>query len=482
MFPHDKSNHNFQNLRLRALFKSIYSRLKREDDCLPSLHEIVDITKPKNERYIGLCEIRVDNIIGSEGRYEDFNKNFFPKRDALQSRWSAIDRIVEENKPLPPISVFKIDDYYFVRDGNHRVSVAKSRGQLYIDAEVTEYYIDVPITKELTVKDRFNIQEHVNFLEATGLNNLGKGCDIKLTRPRSYRLLLNIIQHFSTPLEESLGRKLTLKEVSREWYYRIFLPFAEGAYLDDLLGKFPNRTTGDLYVWIQMNWTEVKDELGERLSFLAKPADAAPLESEDLDNGGYVPGMIRWRDNRYLRANIGLVLTTTLINVSTSGKASVAIVKRKYHPFEDYWSLPIAMMGENETCSDGASRCISDSLGIQDKIDFVQFKTFDNVDRNPFGRMIAFGMIGIHYGDNVHLSAGGLASEIKLIGIEDTVELVYDHNQILNEAYNYIYQIRNNFSFIQELFPDDIPLKYIRSLLREVRHLQNENRRRAHGL
>lgn len=482
MFPHDKSRQNFQNLRLRALFKSIYSRIKREDDCLPSLHEIVDITKVKNEKYIGLCEIPVDNIIGSEGRYEDFNKNFFPKRDALQSRWSAIDRIVEENKSLPPISVFKIDDYYFVRDGNHRVSVAKSRGQVYIDAEVTEYYIDVPITRELTLRDRFNIQEHVNFLEATGLNHLGKGYDIKLTRPRSYRLLLNIIQHFSAPLEETLGRKLTLKEVSKEWYYRIFLPFAEGAYLDDLLDKFPNRTTGDLYVWTQMNWKAVKDELGERLSFLAKPVDAEIVETHRLETGNYVPGMIRGGSNAYLRSNIGLVLTISLINISTLGKVSVAIVKRKYHPFENYWSLPIAMMGENETRNVAASRCIRHSLGIQDKIDFVQYKTFDNVDRTPYGRMIAFGMIAIHYGDNIHLSAGGLASEIKLVGVKDTIELVYDHNHILNEAYSYIYQIRNNFSFIQELFPDNIPLKYIRNLLREVRHLQHKNKRQTKGL
>ena len=473
----NSSKTHFNNVRFRSFFKSIYTLLKKEDDCLPSLHDIVDITKAKNERYIGLREIPLDNIIGSEGRYEDFNKNFFPKNDALEPRWSAIDNIMEQNKPLPPISVFKIDDFYFVRDGNHRVSVAKSRKQAFIDAEVTEYEIDVPITKELTIKDRFKIQEQVNFLDATGLNKLGKGFNIKLSRPRSYRLLLNIIQLFAGPLEEYHEKKMTLPEVAKEWYYSIFLPFAEGAYLDDLLGKFPNRTTGDLYVWTQMNWNQVKDSLGERLNFLAKPVNSTDSVTTENEPVSFVPGMNRGGVNKYLWANIGLVVTCSILNISKKGDISVAIVKRKYHPFEDYWSLPIAMISVSETRYDGANRCIKHSLGIKKKIDFIQYKTFDNVDRTPYGRMIAFGMLGIHYGDNIHMSAGGLASEIKLIGLSDTTALVYDHNLILNDAFKYIYRIRNNFSFIKELFPDAIPLKYIRKLIREVRAICHENAR-----
>ncbi len=443
--------------------------------CLPSLQEIKDITKAKNEHYVGIQEILVDNIIGSEDRYEDFNKDFFPKKDALQSRWSTIDKIMEENKPLPPISVFKIDDYYFVRDGNHRVSVAKSRKQMYIDAEVTEYDIKVPITKELTIADRLEIQEHANFLEVTGLSKLGRGFDIKLTRSRSYRLLLNIIQLYTNPFEENLNKKLSLKEVAEQWYYRIFLPFAEGAYLDDLLSNFPKRTTGDLYVWIQMNWDDVKDSLGDRLNFLAKPISSDSSESEQDESNPLLPELPRELDNQYLQANIGLVVTCTLINITGKGEISIAIVKRKYHPFEGYWSLPIAIISEKETRNDGAKRCIEQSLGLKKKIKFVHYETFDNLDRTPFGRMIAFGMIGIHYGENLQMSAGGLASEIKLIRLAEAVDLVYDHNRILNRAFKHIYRIRNNFSFIKQLFPDDIPLKYIRQMIREVRAIQHQN-------
>lgn len=118
---------------------------------------------------------------------------------------------------------------------------------------------------------------------------------------------------------------------------------------------------------------------------------------------------------------------------------------------------------------------VKHSLGIRKEINFVHYQTFDGVDRTPFGRMIAFGMIGIYYGDRLQMSAGGLASEIKLISLSEKVPLVYDHNQILAEALNYIYRIRNNFTFIKELFPDDIPLKYVRKLIREVRALVHES-------
>ncbi len=468
MFTPNISAHNFNNVWTRSFFKSIYKKLKREDDCLPSLEDIVDITHARNERYIGLREIPVENIIGSEGRYEDFNQGFLPKKGALKSRWSAIHRIMEEDGNLPPITVFKIDDYYWVRDGNHRVSVAKERGQLYIDAEVSEYDIDVPLTKELTFRDRVIIQEHINFLEATGLNALGKGFDIKLTRPRSYRFLLNIIQHFTTPFEEVLGKKLTLKEVAGEWYSKIFLPFAEGAYLEDLLSKFPNRTTGDLYVWIQMNWNEMKDSLGDRMNFLAKPVDSPGVSSKGEGTIDHIPGMTMGINNRYLRANIGLIVTCVVLNITKSGESSMIIVKRKYHPYEGYWSLPVAMVGENETRYDSAGRCVAESLSIKKDVKFVQFKTFDNVDRTPFGRMIAFGLLGINFSDRLKMNAGWLASEIKLAPLNDATPLVYDHNEILREAFVYLYNIRNNFTFITNLFPEQMPLQYILKLLGDV--------------
>jgi hypothetical protein len=42
----------------------------------------------------------------------------------------------ERGAVLPPISVVRVGDAYAVRDGHHRVSVARARGAVSIDASV----------------------------------------------------------------------------------------------------------------------------------------------------------------------------------------------------------------------------------------------------------------------------------------------------------------------------------------------------------
>ena len=73
---------------------------------------------------------------------------------------------------LPPVDLYKIGDVYFVRDGNHRVSVARQLGQVDIDAYVTELQVDVPITREVSLRDLILKEEYSDFLEWTGLHDL----------------------------------------------------------------------------------------------------------------------------------------------------------------------------------------------------------------------------------------------------------------------------------------------------------------------
>ena len=72
------------------------------------------------------------------GRYQHFDRNFMPKKTSLQSKWKRVDRAFVRGEELPPVSLYKIGDSYFVEDGNHRVSVARYQGVEMIDAEVVE--------------------------------------------------------------------------------------------------------------------------------------------------------------------------------------------------------------------------------------------------------------------------------------------------------------------------------------------------------
>ncbi len=87
--------------------------------------------------YVGVKVVALAAICGSEGRAPDFDSTFRPTDERTMQRWVNIAQARLEGKPLPPVELIQVDDAYYVRDGHHRVSVAKALGEAFIDAEVT---------------------------------------------------------------------------------------------------------------------------------------------------------------------------------------------------------------------------------------------------------------------------------------------------------------------------------------------------------
>jgi hypothetical protein len=85
----------------------------------------------------GIREIRLDAIAGTlePARAALFDGAFRPRRAARQ-RWERVWLAEHRGRVLPPISVARVGDRYAVRDGHHRVSVARARGATTIDATV----------------------------------------------------------------------------------------------------------------------------------------------------------------------------------------------------------------------------------------------------------------------------------------------------------------------------------------------------------
>ena len=127
--------------------------LSPEEASLISLNDVKQLIRPINETYLGMKVIPIDKIIGSEGRYKDFDNNFFPKSSHLRHRWEHVDEAAIKSITLPPIKVYEIDGLYFVRDGNHRVSVAKARGTEFIDAEVVTLQSEIKLKKPNNMND-----------------------------------------------------------------------------------------------------------------------------------------------------------------------------------------------------------------------------------------------------------------------------------------------------------------------------------------
>jgi hypothetical protein len=88
-------------------------------------------------RYTGVRSVPLDQIQGSEGRSTDFDRDFYPLQDRTRERWLGIARARRAGKSLPPVLLVQVDQVYYVRDGHHRISVARALGQRTIEAKVT---------------------------------------------------------------------------------------------------------------------------------------------------------------------------------------------------------------------------------------------------------------------------------------------------------------------------------------------------------
>ena len=118
-FEQAQTEEDFAKARNKAFFNEIQHLLSPEEASLISLNDVKQLIRPVNETYLGMKVIPIDKIIGSEGRYKDFDNNFFPKSSHLRNRWEHVDEAAIKEINIPPIKVYEIAVLYFVSDGNH---------------------------------------------------------------------------------------------------------------------------------------------------------------------------------------------------------------------------------------------------------------------------------------------------------------------------------------------------------------------------
>jgi hypothetical protein len=136
----EQVDRDFHRALLKASLRRWRDRLRGE----PAHRRLLSFDEAKgalarwSQAYRGMRTVEVEKITGSVGRSRDFDGSFLPLKVSMGDRWSRIDRAYHRGVELPAVSLYKIGDAYFVRDGNHRVSVARYHGVAAIDAEVVE--------------------------------------------------------------------------------------------------------------------------------------------------------------------------------------------------------------------------------------------------------------------------------------------------------------------------------------------------------
>jgi hypothetical protein len=139
MSVEEQVDKDFVRARHRAMARRVASFFRGEKGDLLSFEEVRRTARANGGIRRGLRDVEVARIVGSVGRYRQFDRNFMPKKESLRGKWQRVDRAFVRGDELPPVSLYKIGDQYFVQDGNHRVSVARYQGAEMIDAEVVEF-------------------------------------------------------------------------------------------------------------------------------------------------------------------------------------------------------------------------------------------------------------------------------------------------------------------------------------------------------
>lgn len=262
MHSRDQAYADFGAARRKAFWDEIAAFLSGRQSQLLSWSQVRDKLGLRGQVYRGIQTVPVDKIIGSVGRYHDFNRTFMPTQARTADRWRSIARAYYDDVGLPPVKLYKIGDAYFVLDGNHRVSVAREQGIAFVDAEVIEAQTNVPVTAELNAEDLEIKGEYARFLQHTHLDELRPNQNIEFTIGGGYERLLKHIavhRHFMG-LEQQ--RFIPEDEAVCDWYDNLYMPLVRIIRERGILADFPGRTEADLYLWIMDHQHYLRERFG----------------------------------------------------------------------------------------------------------------------------------------------------------------------------------------------------------------------------
>lgn len=264
------SSERYRRSLLSAQMKDLLGLIRGKNTDLVSYEEVARRVKAYQQIEMGTQMIPLNQIVGSVGRYKDFTKEFLPRTNISKDRWTRVDKVLHSMEGYPPIEVYKIGEVYFVRDGNHRVSVARANGLSHIEAYVTEVQTDIPLTQDDFQRDAWLVKiEQAEFLAKTNLDELRPNHGVLITEPGRYRILLRhiFVHQYLRNLDldrESSDHRLSWEDAVASWYDTVYVPMVEAIRDYSLLDQFPERTEADMYLWLTHHREELASlyELG----------------------------------------------------------------------------------------------------------------------------------------------------------------------------------------------------------------------------
>ena len=254
---------DFEKQFRRAFWRKLSTWLQGESNDLLAYDEVRRELPFQGQRDLGVQTIPLDKIVGSVGRYRDFDRAFLPTQRETSGRWINISKARYEDKELPAIEVYKVGDVYFVRDGNHRVSVARERNQDYIDAYVTEIDVPILLTADMDMRAVIEKKNYAEFMRQTNLNRLRPDSDLELSLKEEYGRLLAHIDAHRYYMSMDAGYEVSFEDAAVSWYDNVYQPLVAMIHEHGLDKDLPEYSLTDLYLFVSEYQWLLRREDGE---------------------------------------------------------------------------------------------------------------------------------------------------------------------------------------------------------------------------
>jgi len=228
-FPRADAQTDFGRARRERALARLAARLRREPDDIDLIlpfEEVVAALGREGERSLGLQTISLDSIVGTVDRGREFDRSFRPTSGRVRERWERIALAQRQGRDMPPIDVYRVGELHFVKDGHHRVSVARALGRETIEAYVTEVVTRVGPEREIRLAD-LPLKSHERlFFERVPLPPELRE-RIRPTSRSAYAGLAEGVEAWGFRCVQAAGEARSREEIAEAWFREEYEPVVE---------------------------------------------------------------------------------------------------------------------------------------------------------------------------------------------------------------------------------------------------------------
>jgi hypothetical protein len=233
----------------------------------------------------GVSMVPVSKIVGSVGRYHDFDSEFRPLHHMPSERLQSIRQAMQGGRRLPPVQLYQIKDEYYVLDGNHRIAAAKEIGRDDIEAKIVEFIPSKDTLENVLYRERSEFNEQTKLPYTIELTEVGQYAQLKE----------QILRHQDF-LKQETRKPIPFANAAKDWYETIYRPLTYIIEQGRLIEAFPARTIADLYTYISIhqwdnrrtrNYGNTIDPIisDSMEAFRKKMSDTSATEYPDMQRG-----------------------------------------------------------------------------------------------------------------------------------------------------------------------------------------------------